>query len=85
VLDRASKTLPFLYHFYFLKGKDPDGRRSAPSLPENHTSIFKERRLTDFGGAAKMDSNRNCFTVVYRLHHFYQRFILVDMTKDDQR
>jgi hypothetical protein len=36
------------------------GRRSAPSLPENPTSvqIFKEHILTDIGGAAKMDSNK---------------------------
>jgi hypothetical protein len=47
----------------FLKGKDPDGRRSAPSLPKNHTplQVFKERVLTDFGGAAITDSNENCF------------------------
>jgi hypothetical protein len=44
----------------FFKGKDPDGRRSAPSLPQNPAplQIFKEHVLTDFGGDAKMDSNK---------------------------
>jgi hypothetical protein len=39
----------------FFKGKDPDGRRSAPSPPENHTpfQIFKEHILTNIGGASK--------------------------------
>jgi hypothetical protein len=35
--------------------------RAAPFQPKNQTplQIIKERVLTDFGGAAKMDSNRN--------------------------
>jgi hypothetical protein len=43
----------------FFKGKDPDGRRSAPSQPENPTplQIFKEHVLTDIGGAAKSVSS----------------------------
>jgi hypothetical protein len=55
VLDRALKTLPFLYQIYFLKGKDFDRRGGVPSQPETNTplQIFKEHILTDIGGAAK--------------------------------
>jgi hypothetical protein len=81
---------PELYLFFtkicFLNGKVPDGRWCAPSSPENPTSLqyFKERVLTDVGGATKMDSNRN-FAAFYRSEPFHERFTPSEMTKDDQR
>jgi hypothetical protein len=68
---------------FFFKGKDPDGRRSAPSPPENPTSLqnFKERVLTDFGGATKMDSNGN-LTVFLPIRAFSSEVLLFG---DDQR
>jgi hypothetical protein len=67
-------------------GKDPNGRRSAPSPPENPTpfQIFKEHLLTDIGGAAKSVSYKNCFYRFYRLEPFHSRFVRPEMTKDDQ-
>jgi hypothetical protein len=75
VLDRASKTLPFLYQIHFLKGKVPDGRRSTAHPSENPVSLqnFKERDLTDFGGAATMASIGNCF---YRFLPLFTGYII---------
>jgi hypothetical protein len=80
---------PKLYLFFtkicFLTGKVPDGRRFAPYCPDNPTSLhdFKERVLTNFGGAAKMDSNRTpaVFTGQSR---FIRGSSPPEMTKDDR-
>jgi hypothetical protein len=40
------------FRFYLVK-IPAAGRRSAPSLPENQTSIFKEHMLNGIGVAAK--------------------------------
>jgi len=53
VVDSTSKSLPFLYQNHFLKGKDPDGRRSAPpkfhNRPRKHvgwpTAAINNARL----------------------------------------
>jgi hypothetical protein len=57
----------FLPVFIFGGGKIPDGRRSAPSQPENPTplQIFKEHMLTDIGGAAKSVSYNYRFLLIF--------------------
>ena len=79
-----------LYQNHFLKGKDPDGRRSAPSVPENHTplQIFKEHMLTDIGGAAISVSYIYRFLPVKAFSSEVRPFgdyqTLPNVTKDDR-